>query len=527
MDERGLAYAAVGFARATGRPGVVICTSGTAVSNLTPAVVEASMSGCPLLLLTADRPFELRDCGANQSIPQTNAFDPYIVFSRDLPAPERLLSPRVVVSTVDAAFQQVWRGPVHLNCPFREPLASVDPEWDAEAYLEPVQDWRDQGGQHTQFQPPVFEADPLVLGELKELFASSPDVLVIAGGGCTEAEAMAIHQLAAQQDWPLVSDVTSGLHFGPGCGDVVRHVDEVLASSRFPEALRPRHVLQFGTRFLSKVLLKSLEAESPDSWVVVTPREGNYDPAHRVTHRLQAGIDRFCLAWHQEPMVPTRPEWREGWLRAERRVEEVYGQQLDEAHTLTEPGIARAVTRQIPALHGLVLGASMPIRDVNRFSFPNPHRVHVAANRGASGIDGTLATAVGFAKGLVQPVTVLLGDLAALHDLNSLSLLAKSQVPVIVIIINNDGGGIFHFLPVPESDPAFDQFFATAHGWSFELAAAMFDLPYERPADLTAFSQTYRRALQTSTSCVLEVCTDRKRNVEQHQALTAMLDLPA
>jgi 2-succinyl-5-enolpyruvyl-6-hydroxy-3-cyclohexene-1-carboxylate synthase len=338
---------------------------------------------------------------------------------------------------------------------------------------------------------------------------------------------LAIQQLAQQQDWPVISDVTSGLHFGPEVAGVVRHVDALVSASGFSERLRPKHVLQFGTRFLSKSLLQALSAEPPESWVVVTPREGRFDPAHRVTHRVRADIDCFCLAWHRESMVPVRPEWRQAWLEGEARVESVYAEHLDHAETLTEPGVARAVTRLIPQLHGLVLGASMPVRDVNQVSYPSTHRVHVTANRGASGIDGTFATSVGFAKGLMQPVTVLLGDLSALHDLNSLSLISKSPVPVIVVIVNNDGGGIFHFLPMADDSAEFEECFGTPHGWNFGQAAGMFSLPYIHVTNLEGFVDAYRAALTSRQSRIIEVSTDRRLNVEQHRALSAVLDLPA
>lgn len=525
VDERGLAFAALGFARATGRPGVIICTSGTAVSNMTPAVVEASMSTLPMMILTADRPYELRDCGANQSIPQVEAFAPYAVYATDLPSPNVSVPPQVVLTTLDTAFHHASQGPVQVNCPMREPLSPLPDRTDAEAYLIPVHHWRNSGGAYTQYSPPVRDVDMITVAGLKEIFSNTPNVLVIAGSGCTEAGSMAIQQLATQQQWPIVSDVTSGLHFGPNQTNVIRHADAWLGESGFPEFMQPSHILQFGTRFLSKALLQALEASPPVSWVVVSPRTGRFDPIHRVTHRVQADVDRFCLAWHQDSLVDTPPGWQQAWLQADSQVERVYREQLDDAETITEPGVARAITRMIPGLHGLVLGASMPVRDANQFAYPSVNRIHATSNRGASGIDGTLATATGFARGLSQPVTVLLGDLSALHDLNSLSLVAGSRVPVIVVIVNNKGGGIFHFLPVADVGPEFETFFGTPHEWEFEEAADLFSLPYARVTDQEEFNAAYQEAVFTRQSCIIEVESDRELNVEQHRALAEMLDL--
>ncbi|WFB35695.1 2-succinyl-5-enolpyruvyl-6-hydroxy-3-cyclohexene-1-carboxylic-acid synthase [Kiritimatiellota bacterium B12222] len=526
FDERGLGFAALGFARATGRPGVVICTSGTAVSNLTPSVVEASMDAQPMLVLSGDRPFELRDCGANQAISQTQAFAAYVKWSMDLSTPDSSIPPEAVLTTVDRAFSSLRKGPVHLNCPFREPLAASPDRTDSEAYLISLHNWSRSHRPYTSVFPSMAQPDEITLYGLKGLLGENPRMLIIAGGGCSEAEALAIEQLGELQGWPIVSDVCSGLHFGPRRHQLVRHVDALVGDWGFPDELRPDHVIQFGCRFLSKKLMGALETQSPQTWIQVTGREGRFDPSHRVSHRFVAEIDRFCLFWHQERLAATSPEWKRAWVDADKIVEEVYQEQLDDAHTLTEPGVARAVTRMLPNLQGLVLGASMPVRDVNQFAARNKNQIHIACNRGASGIDGTLATAVGFARGLYQCVTVLLGDLSTLHDLNSLALVSTSKVPVIVIVINNHGGGIFHFLPVNDDSIEFENFFGTPHEWDFEHAAGQFDLPYARIQNMDEFEQGYEEALSTRKSCVIEVETDRQQNLQLHAALAEMLKMP-
>jgi len=524
VDERALGFAALGFARATGRPGIVICTSGTAVSNLTPSVVEASMDSQPLLLLTADRPFELRECGANQSIPQVNAFSSYVRWEMDLPAPEVSVPPQVVLTTVDEALSRAETGPVHLNCPFREPLAAFPDRTDAEAYLIPVHNWTTGHDPYTSRLPVWRETDEMIISGLADLLVNAK-VLVVAGGGCNESEVLAIDQLSEKWGWPIISDVSSGLHFGPRRTGVVRHIDSVLGGSDFPPSLVPDVLIQFGCRFLSKRLMEALDDQPPATWIQVTPRTGRFDPVHRVTHRIQAGIDRFCLQLEQERKGEPDTEWKLGWLQADLHVERVLKTELEEGAELSEPVVARCVTRQIRNLHGLVLGASMPVRDVNRFSARNPNRIQVTCNRGASGIDGTIATAVGFARGLRQSVTVLLGDLATLHDLNSLAMVAMSRTPVIVIVINNHGGGIFHFLP-QSADESFETFFGTPHEWRFESAADQFGLPYAYAQTLEDFEETYEEALERQVSCLIEVETNRNENHQLHERLEEMLAIP-
>lgn len=524
FDERGVGFAALGFARATGRPGVVICTSGTAVSNLTPAVVEASMDAQPLLLLTADRPFELRECGANQSIPQTQAFQPYVKWNMDLPAPETSVAPQVLLTTMNQALREAECGPVQLNCPFREPLGAFTDRTDSEAYLIPIHDWMKGHDPYTSTTPVWRESDDMSISGLAELL-NSAQVLVISGGGGNEAEALAIEDLSEKRGWPVLSDVSSGLHFGPRRNGVVRHVDSILGRGEFPPDLQPQVVLQFGVRFLSKSLLQALEEQPPRIWIHVTPRDGRFDPIHRVTHRVQAGIDRFCMKVEQEPFDGVDPAWRRGWLQADMQVDRVLSSELEDGADLSEPAVARTITRRIRNLHGLVLGASMPVRDVNRFSARNPNRIQVACNRGASGIDGTIATAVGFARGLRQCVTVLLGDLSALHDLNSLAMASSSRIPIIVVIVNNHGGGIFHFLP-QSADPDFEKFFGTPHSWKFQGAAGQFDLPYAYAETLEDFDEAYQEAMDNRVSCLIEVETDREDNASFHRKLEERLQLP-
>jgi 2-succinyl-5-enolpyruvyl-6-hydroxy-3-cyclohexene-1-carboxylate synthase len=522
FDERGLGFAALGYARATGRPGVVITTSGSAVSNLMPAVVEARMDAQPMLLLTADRPPELRDTGANQAIRQAGHFAGQTVWDVDLPCPCASIPAAFVLGTLDHAMSRARSGPVQVNCMFREPLAPSPDGLDADAYLAPIPGWLASRAPHGAVHCAARRVDELIDCEADELLPPGGRVLVIAGGGLNEAEALAVRQYAQARGWPLVTDLCSGLHFGPHSQGTVRHVDALLDARGFPSALRPDAVIQFGPRFLSKRLLEALAKNPPRTWIQVTPREGRFDPAHRVTQRFVADIAHFCRAGG----MAVSSGWLRTWLEADQRAAELFHHSLDEGQTLSEPAVARAVTRLLPNLHGLVAAASMPVRDLNQFAAPNPHVIHVAANRGASGIDGTLATAAGFARGLGQGVTVLAGDLATLHDLNSLALVARCNEPIVVVVVNNHGGGIFHFLPqAGMGEKIFEDFFATPHEWDFQHAARQFGLAYARPASLPDFAAAYREALSRRGHTLIEVVTDRRTNVEQHRALAEALKL--
>ena len=525
LDERGLGFAALGYARATGRPGVVITTSGTAVSNLHPSVTEAFMDAQPMLLLTADRPPELRDTGANQTIDQVHHFGSQTVWHQDIPCPCTQISPAVILTTLNLALHHTRRGPVHLNCMFRDPLGPQPDRTDSEAHLLPVQTWLHNRQPFTTYRKPTLDLDELTAVEIEELLSSQTRVIVIVGGGLTESEALAVLQLAAKRHWPVLSDVCSGLHFGPQRTGVVRHIDSLLSPEGFPPELQPETVLQFGPRFLSKNLLQALSTSTLKAWIHVSDRPGRFDPLHRLTHRFQVRIDGFCMQIERASGEPADPRWREVWLQTDQEIDQHLTETLDKNERITEPGVLRAVSRWLPGLHGLFLGASMPVRDMNRFAARNPNPIHVAANRGASGIDGTIASAAGFARGLNRPVTLTLGDLTALHDLNSLALLANPRISLIIVILNNHGGGIFHFLPMADNSPEFETFWGTPHTWTFEHAAALFNLPYAKPKTMDEFHDTYRDALDNAVSCIIEVETDRRQNLLDHQALAETLPL--
>jgi 2-succinyl-5-enolpyruvyl-6-hydroxy-3-cyclohexene-1-carboxylate synthase len=279
-------------------------------------------------------------------------------------------------------------------------------------------------------------------------------------------------------------------------------------------------VLHLGGRALSKRLEQFIADARPNPYVVVRENPFRLDPNHRVTQSIEAGIEGFCEALVKA--AARRPKavsgsWKESWVEASEGLEKSLERLVEGEKKLNEPLVARFVSRHIPEGQGLVLASSMPVRDVDTFAAVDGAPVPVIANRGASGIDGTVATAAGVARGLGKPVTLLIGDLALLHDLNSLSMLRG--LPVIVVALNNDGGGIFSFLPVAQHEKFFEPYFGTPHGLGFEEAAAMFSLDYERPRSVAGFTETYGAAGSRETPTLIEVKTDRRENVALHREL--------
>ncbi|HSL01727.1 MAG TPA: 2-succinyl-5-enolpyruvyl-6-hydroxy-3-cyclohexene-1-carboxylic-acid synthase [Rubrobacteraceae bacterium] len=519
FDERGTAFAALGYARATGRPAAWITTSGTAVANGFPAVVEAATDNVPMILLTADRPPELRETGANQTVLQPNIFGGYPRWSFDLPAPDPTVDPAMVLTTVDQAVYRARRapsGPVHLNLMFREPFL---PEPAEELDSDLPDRWRESAEPYTRYaatEPTVGAAEvDRIWRELRDIERG----LVVAGRLRSREQGEAVARLADALGWPLLPDVSSQVRLGARSKGLAPYYDALLAGEPFREAHTPEAVLHVGGRALSKRLEQFIAVSRPNPYVVVRENPSRMDPGHLVTHSLEAGIVRFCGALAEaagEHRTGGDALWKEDWRGASERVDVALDRVLV-GNELNEPLVARLISRHLSGGRGLCVASSMPIRDLDTFAAADGTSAPVAANRGASGIDGTVATAAGFARGLGRPVTLLVGDLALLHDLNSLALLRG--LPVVLVVLNNDGGAIFSFLPVARHGEFFEPYFGTPHGVSFEHAAATFGLRYERPSSATEFMETYRAACNRNGPSLIEVQTDREENVEVHRRL--------
>ncbi len=516
FDERGTAFAALGYARATGRPAAWITTSGTAVANGLPAVVEAATDGVPMVLLTADRPPELRQTGANQTIDQPDIFGDYVRWRFDLPAPDPDIDPAMVLTTVDQAAYRASRtpqGPVHLNLMFREPFLS-GPE-DEDIPSGPAS-WVQGDEPYTRYAATKPAVDEMEIYRLWETLRPVKHGLVVAGRLASRKQGEAVLRLAGTLGWPLLPDLGSQVRLGSE--GIAAHYDALVAEDSFAGSHVPEAVVYVGGRSLSKRLEQFLASSRPDPYVVVRENPFRLDPAHRVTHSVEANVLDFCtaLVWAATEAPPAmNPLWTAGWREASeevaRHLEGIFSGEPN------EPLVARLLSRNVPPDHGLVVASSMPVRDLDTYATTDGAPVPVAANRGASGIDGTVATAAGFAWGLGRPVTLLIGDLALLHDLNSLAMLR--DVHVIVVVLNNDGGGIFSFLPIARHEEFFEPYFGTPQGVGFEPAAKMFGLAYEHPGTMEEFVEAYGSACARGSSSLIEVKTDRKENVTLHRRL--------
>ena len=526
VDERGGAFAALGHARATGRPAAVVTTSGTALANTLPAAVEADQDGVPLLILSADRPPELRETAANQTIRQPGLLAGATRWMLDVPTPAAEIDPAFVLTT---AAQVVHRslsppGPVHLNLMFREPLAPETDGTDPAAATRHLAAWLHSDGPYTQYRAPTA-IDATALQEMAARVADVERGLIIVGKTDDPALAAAAGQLGAALGWPVLADIGSGLRLSAAAPTAAPYYDVALASERVA-AMGVEAVVHLGGAVTSKRLSTWLALQRPAPWVVVRRGPARVDPTHAVTDRIEADPAAWAAALASEiPGPDRRSAYFDSWARAsEAAGREMHNAFRDDA--LTEPRAARIVAASVPPGGALVTAASMPVRDLDAFAGQRESEIRVAANRGASGIDGTVATAAGYARGAGVPTALLIGDLALLHDLNSLGLLREEAdapaPPVVVVVINNDGGGIFSFLPVAAQEGVpFEPVFGTPHGLGFEDAARMYGLPYSRPAGAAALAEAMQAAFGTSRPALIEVRTERSANRTVHGELVA------
>lgn len=491
FDERGLGFMALGLAKATAEPVAVIVTSGTAVANLLPAVAESGLTGEKLVLLTSDRPEELIECGANQAIRQHGIFSSHVTEFQELPTPSLEINPAWLLTTIDKVmYQQALRaGAVHFNCHYPEPLYGGSEDFSA--YLAPLSFWQTSAEPYTQYQNnQVFRGDDIALSWQ----ACAKQKGVVIAGRLAPGEYALVQTLAQQLGWPLLADPQA-------CGDSEWAGFDVWLQNADCSALlsQAQVVLQFGGRLVSKRLAHWIDLHQWQHYWLVDPLAVPLDPSYRCTRRIQADISAFSQAVLRADCHPQHHGWADALKGASERLHGLIGQQ----NALNELSLAANVTRWLPEGAELFLGNSMIVRLLDMCAkMPD---IATFANRGASGIDGLIATAAGVQRGRKAPLLCLIGDTSLLYDLNSLALLAKATAPVVVLVTNNDGGAIFDLLPVPESEK--ESLYRMPHGLSFRHAAAMFGLDYASPTTLAEAEQACRQGLTTQGATLIEVQT--------------------
>ena len=509
LDERSAAFYALGIAKRTHRPVALVCTSGSAAANYFPAIVEASASGTPLLVLTADRPPELRDCSSGQTIDQIKLYGDYVRGFRELAVPEvsdEMLSylRQSLVHAVNLSLGPD-SGPVHLNFPFRDPLA---PDLDGS---KPVLDKTViEAAATVQTRPceSVHSLGKIDAVALERLGSHQKGVIVVgtvnpAGGDESFADAIAM--IADKLGWPVIADVLNPLrHHAGENGALISSYDAFLRQPETADSLKPTAILQIGTLPTSKVLrawLGSLDAVS----FLCTIRPINTDPLHRIATPIFSDAHSLAEQMHHQKVDQ---KWIEAWAEVENKTLESLNGRLESIDTMFEGKVAWLLSKNLPVATPLFLASSMSVRYAEYFWSAGSRAYSVHCNRGANGIDGTLSTAMGVAHG-AKPAVLLTGDLAFLYDSNGLLSVNQLKGSLTVVLVNNNGGGIFEHLPVASMDQPFEQYFATPQQVDVATLCQAHGVAHQIIHDwnrlLDAISQSSESGVR-----VLEIVTDRK-----------------
>jgi 2-succinyl-5-enolpyruvyl-6-hydroxy-3-cyclohexene-1-carboxylate synthase len=596
-DERSMGFFALGLARADAKPVALVCTSGTAAANFLPAVAEAALGGGALVLLTADRPPELRDCAAPQTIDQVGMFGSHARWAVDVPLLDademaarvlRSLASRAVATATAGA-----SGPVHLNVPFREPffdgsfpsattfdlgarrdrrpftevLVTIAPQHETLRSVSPRDAlFRSEGVlSRRDARPGKWDADrsddarhrSLSLETLvARLSAAERGVIVCAG---REVPADDVAELASALGWPILADPLCGLRFGAHDRSAVLDASEVLLrDDTLGATLKPDAIVRFGLTPAPRAMQRWLEAAWPAEHVVVA-EDGWPDPMRSASVVVRAEPGAFCRATvaalsasparNADPSddgtsaprsalegttgetpgaaIAAIASWRERWSSLADAARIALNAGLDAGDTLFDGQVLRSVAAALPEGATLVVGNSMPVRDADTFLAARSKRLRVFANRGASGIDGVLSTALGMASTATATTdaakrnttsnnaaatALVVGDLSFLHDVGALAFAVRERLPLLIVVVNNDGGGIFSYLPQRGLGEAFERFFGTPHGTDLEKAAGLLDGRFARVTTMAELDTTLVSALSAAASgpFLVEVCTDRE-----------------
>ena len=503
-DERSASFAALGIGLQSGTPAVLLCTSGTAAAQFFAAVIEANYAHVPLLVCTADRPPELQGVGAPQTINQTNLYGSFVRKFIDVGLADDAKSSkwRTIARDAFSATVGVNRGPCHVNLPFREPLVGV-------AGSLPVAD---------SHSPVRMSADVATASERKKLSLAlrAERGVIIAGNGIDQPRF--ILQLAAKLKWPVVADPRSNCRVAPesSLGAMVSScADVVLRHQPSAESLKPTVVLRIGDPPVSKVVNQWL-AQCGAEHIAVTQQPSLVDPDKVVTTHIVGSFNELFMEMSRGADSRSETEWIGAWKRCEKNARTALDEELSRQTQLTEPLCAVTVSEAIAAGTNLVVSSSMPVRDLEWFAPPRDG-VRVFSNRGVNGIDGVVSTAVGVALSSKSPTALLIGDIAMLHDSNGLLNLIRRDAQLKIIVIDNDGGGIFSFLPQAQAmeGDQFEQLFGTPHSVDFAALAKTHGIAFT----WVATAEELRRELGNPATSMIGVRTDRGKNVDDHNAL--------
>lgn len=500
IDERSSGFFALGVAKATRRPVLIVTTSGTAAAELHPAIVEARYGRVPIIAITADRPFELRDVGAPQTIDQQNLYGSSVHWAHDIEATS--LDARRTAALAARLFATAGGqppGPVHLNVRFREPLVdAID------------------GNPAVVGVPEVISArahvDDTSASYLADAVSARRGVLVVGPQDDPDLAAAAT-AFAAATGWPIIGDALSGLRCGRHERAHVIEAGDPLAWAGWLDTASPEMVIRCGALPTSKPIWRWLEEHPSVPQVFIEPT-GWRDPTASASTVVRGDPTATLQVLAERVRRPAPTEWIERWRAADALASGAVDDALGGRAFPNEPAIARALSEHLTEGSALWVGSSMPVRDVDAFFRSSDRAIDIKANRGANGIDGLLSSGSGYAAVTGAGTVILAGDLSVLHDLSGLATVSRLAIPLTIVVVHNDGGGIFHFLP-QAGHPEFERYFGTPHGVDFTLVAHALGITAESIDDPDRFAEAL--LAEATGPRLLQLSTDREENVTVHR----------
>ncbi|PLT29305.1 2-succinyl-5-enolpyruvyl-6-hydroxy-3-cyclohexene-1-carboxylic-acid synthase [Peribacillus deserti] len=513
IDERSAGFFALGLAKASNSPVGLLCTSGTAAANYYPAVVEAYNSRVPLLVMTADRPHELRDVGAPQAIDQIHLYGKHAKWFVEMALPENteegLNYARTICARAAAAAVSAPAGPVHLNFPFREPLIPFlnEPKWFGETMGPSIQ---------VEQSIPILSEN--AFKHYADRISRAEKGLIVCGGMDSAEFNAAVVSLSEKIGFPILADPLSQLRSSSFVSEtVIDTYDTFLRYEEVKENLKPDLILRFGSMPVSKALAIFIKQQKESDVLVIDGGAGWREPTGTASAYVYCNEAVFCREITDRSTPSPSFEWMDIW----KKVRDYTKQgllRIRDIKELDEGKLFALLNDLMPDGSGLFVGNSMPVRDLDSFFHSSSKKVRMFCNRGANGIDGVVSTALGVST-VVDNTVLLIGDLSFFHDMNGLLAAKLLKLNITIVVVNNDGGGIFSFLPQSNDERHYETLFGTPHGLNYQHAANLYGAEYFVPQNWDEFTDAFTSSFNNRGLKVIEVKTARESNVQKHRDL--------
>ncbi len=515
FDERSAGFYAYGVAKASRKPVCVIVTSGTALANLSPAVAEAEKDAVPLIIISADRPPELHDCGANQTMKQEGFFGSLVKDEVNItPAEPNSLS-KSLPRRINLACYKAMRspmGPIHMNVMIREPLFNADKKKKKQAIsFNPLPE--------TQYLLGSYQLPPSEIEGLAGEFSNLEKGLIIVGELANDTATEEILALAMKLQWPVFADPSSGLRSLGRDTTLIPFYNHILQTTYSKEKMVPELILYLGGPVVSKSLSSWVSSMECKKIYHVINSPCSQDSIHAITHHIEMKEDQFCSLVHTQAATRAPSYWLSLWKEYSLHTEEILKGFMEEVPELTEPYTIFSLLKHSFSGVDFFFSNSLPVRYADSFLFPEQESGWIYTKRGLSGIDGVLSMAIGVADHTKRPMVFVIGDVAFLHDLTALALLKEKNLPITIVLLNNGGGGIFHFLPIAQKDKECDDYWVQKHDRTFSKHVESFNIPYFAVDTKEEYEQMVLSADERVGPCVIEVASDAKKNFLFHKEI--------